>query len=250
MNWIKSIKYWIHILSSNFFVRGSFLVALLGVFLAKPWELKNLYQLNCIVLDWNYLIIGPVLAFLIILATCYSSIQNEVYIFHFQSRDRLFSNLVMVNFFSSLCVSVWMNTSILIIGGFCYHFRFVENNTEIGKQIKSIYDVLAISLRTTIMLWIFLFLVGLFYFIVEVILDKVAGGALIAIGVVGIEQAYKFYFGNQLFMKYAFPMDTVLYISDKGFLTGVLYLLLFAFVLGGVLFGSVWKKDLLFIKKR
>lgn len=92
-----------------------------------------------------------------------------------------------------------------------------------------------------------LIVLGSIFMVVQWLFHCIAG-ILAVLGIVGLEAAEEMYFGNQLFWKYAFPIDSTLYYTWTGFFVGMIWLMLLSFVLNSILFVVLQNKD--FILKK
>lgn len=234
MNWIRKICYQIIVLCSQRIVLLAPFAALVGMIICKPWEQENLYNLCTEPYYWECVAIGPIPAMLLLLSGCMDNVKTETVIIHIGGRKKLFLNLLAMNLIFSFIISVWLNLILFFVGNAMFH-------TVPGFSMEHIMPVM---FRTSIALWLLLNILGLIFLIVQWLTFRLAGVAAVLV-IVGMEAAGKFYFQRQLFWKYAFPPDTVLYLSSDGFGAGMLWLFLFTIVLLCILFAVLQKKDFL-----
>ena len=185
---------------------------------------------------------------ILLLSTCIKFFQDENKIVHYRNRRTIFWYSIFLCGFVGAFISIWVNLLIFAISKASHITQFANTDIELQYGIKNSMDVLGIVVRTNIMMWLLCFILGLLYMLVQFLWDKMIYSILIVFLVVGAEEAGKFYFGKQLFMKYVFPADSYLYFTWDGFREGVTYLVLFIFVLICLLYLVIEKKD--FYKKQ
>lgn len=229
MNLIRNLRYSIETLCSMHMIRLVPLIALAGVILTKSWERDNFFDAYVEVFNWDMILIGPLTAMLLVLLGYVDNVKVGTVLLHIGGRTKLFFNLLGVNMFFSFMISVWLNLILVFIGKVVFYSAF-----DVSE--------LSILFRTGFGLWMLLFILGLVFLIVQWMTFRIAG-VVIVLGVVGLEAAGELYFGNQFFWKYAFPLETKLYLSWGDFAIGMLWLLLFAIVLFCILFVVLQKKD-------
>ncbi len=234
MNWIRKICYQIIALCSRRIVLLAPLAALVGMIICKPWEKESLYNLCTESYYWECVAIGPIPAMLLLLSGYMDNVKTDTFILHIGGRKRLFLNLLAMNLIFSMVISLWLNLILFFVGNGMFH-------TVPGDPIEHITPVM---FRTSIALWLLLNILGLIYLIVQWLTFPMAGVAAVLL-IAGMEAAGKFYFQRQLFWKYAFPPDTVLYLSPDGFGRGMLWLFAYTIVLLCILLAVLQKKDFL-----
>lgn len=245
MKLISTIRYWKSILLSNHFVYIVPLVTFIGIIISKPWEQDNLYQLSCQVYSWEYITLGPLIGLILLLFCCLEKIDRENTLFCIGSRKKVAQKLLQINGICSLAISGYLNLGLFLIGKIFYNFKFA------GKEIMKIYhiNIFQVSIRTFFSMCLLLNILGIFFMITQLYFGKISYGIICMLIVVAAEAAGKFYIGKQLFWEYAFPIDTVLHLSKETFRNGMIYLVLFSFIMSCILFLVVETKDYLVRKE-
>lgn len=245
MKLTSKISCWKNVVLSNHLVYFVPFVTIIGIFISKPWEQENLYQLSCQVYSWEYITLGPLVALILLLFCCLERVVQENTLIFLGSRGRMFRRLLWINGVCSCAISGYLNLIVLIMGKIFYDSKFSEN------EIMKIYDVniFQLSIRTFFSMSLLLNILGIFFMITQIYFGKTSCGIICILIVVTGEAAGKFYIGKQLFWEYAFPIDTVLHLSQKMFRKDTIYLILLSFVLSCVLFFVVETRDYLVRKK-
>jgi hypothetical protein len=237
MSWIKKWKnfgLFINMACSMHMIRGVPVIILIGVVLSKVWERENFFDACSGVFDWEMLLVGPIAAMLIVLLCYINYLKSGTVLLHIGGRTKLFKSILWANVVTSFVISVWITFVMLVLEKLVF-----GNVTDISATLT--------LLRAGVSVWMLLIVLGSIFMVVQWLFHCIAG-ILAVLGIVGLEAAEEMYFGNQLFWKYAFPIDSTLYYTWTGFFVGMIWLMLLSFVLNSILFVVLQNKD--FILKK